>query len=280
MRRLSLTYRLAWLAAFSLILNGCAGLSAALQFDTANHNASVGTDPKSCAALLTTTHPGHTQRTQDDEFTLAVWNAQKGHDAAWRADFETLTDQYDFVLLQEFANTDKWTNVPYWSIAPGFRTRSAATGVATLSQHQPMVRCEFKNHEPWLLTPKATNITQFALERGRSLVVVNLHAINFSLGLAEFKQQISEAVDAVANHDGPLIFSGDFNTWRAGRSRVMHDMLSSLGLEPVEFTDDRRTRVLGQHLDHVYVRGLDVIAATTRAVSTSDHNPMMLKLGA
>jgi endonuclease/exonuclease/phosphatase (EEP) superfamily protein YafD len=212
------------------------------------------------------------------EFSLAVWNTQKGQGDAWRIDFETLTDQHDFVLLQEFANTADWTNVRYWSFAPGFRTGSTPTGVATLSQRQPAVRCEFTNPEPWLRSPKATNITQYALEPGTSLVLVNLHAINFSFGLAEFSSQISEAVAAVATHDGPLVFTGDFNTWRAGRTQVMHEMLSNLGLEAVQFTDDQRTRFLGSHLDHVYVRGLQVIDATTRPVSTSDHNPMLVKL--
>ena len=272
--RFSSMIRLAWLAALSLLLNGCVALSAPLEGETANHSAHTGTNPSSCAALLAT-HASDAQWPRSKQFSLAVWNAQKGRNESWRGDLEALTDQFDFVLLQEFANTANWANAPYWSFAPGFRVGSTSTGVATLSRRQPLVRCEFVNHEPWLRSPKATNITQFALQHDTSLVLVNLHAINFSIGLVQFRRQISEAIQAVAAHDGPLIFAGDFNTWRAGRVRVMHEMLSQLGLEPVQFADDQRSRVFGQHLDHLYIRGLDVINATTRAVSTSDHNPML-----
>jgi endonuclease/exonuclease/phosphatase (EEP) superfamily protein YafD len=46
----------------------------------------------------------------------------------------------------------------------------------------------------------------------------------------------------------------------------------------LNFDEDHRKRVFGQPLDHIYVRGLEVLEATTRDVDSSDHNPMSARL--
>jgi endonuclease/exonuclease/phosphatase (EEP) superfamily protein YafD len=55
-------------------------------------------------------------------------------------------------------------------------------------------------------------------------------------------------------------------------------LVGSYGLAAVEFEKDDRKRVFGKPLDHVYVRGLDVVAAETRETASSDHNPMRVWL--
>jgi endonuclease/exonuclease/phosphatase (EEP) superfamily protein YafD len=75
-----------------------------------------------------------------------------------------------------------------------------------------------------------------------------------------------------------LLLSGDFNTWRWRRSEILFEMAESLGLEVLDYDEDHRTRLFGQPLDHIYVRGLDVLEATTRRVDSSDHNPMSARL--
>ena len=49
-------------------------------------------------------------------------------------------------------------------------------------------------------------------------------------------------------------------------------------MSPVRFDEDNRKKMFGRYLDHVYVRGMDVVEATTRVVTTSDHNPMFVRL--
>jgi endonuclease/exonuclease/phosphatase (EEP) superfamily protein YafD len=55
-------------------------------------------------------------------------------------------------------------------------------------------------------------------------------------------------------------------------------MTGDLNLITLAFDQDHRKRVFGQPLDHIYVRGLEVIEATTREVKSSDHNPMSARL--
>ena len=55
-------------------------------------------------------------------------------------------------------------------------------------------------------------------------------------------------------------------------------MLSPRGFVALEYDVDHRKRAFGQALDHIYVRGLQPIEATTRQVASSDHNPMSVRL--
>jgi endonuclease/exonuclease/phosphatase (EEP) superfamily protein YafD len=260
-----------------LLLAGCTQVQVQPPADNDNHNSLVGEGAASCSALLGTAPVVPARVIDADGFSVSVWNAQKGHDEAWRSDFDLLVDRHDLVLLQEFSRAPGWTHPGFWSFTPGFAKGATQTGVATLSRTMPLVRCELYAREPVLRTPKATTITEFSLGVRGTLVVVNLHAVNFSVGLVNFALQIDEAVRAVTHHDGPLIFAGDFNTWRGGRTRLVEKRLGELRLEAVEFSEDSRKRVLGRYLDHVYVRGLELIEATTRRVATSDHNPMILR---
>jgi endonuclease/exonuclease/phosphatase (EEP) superfamily protein YafD len=41
---------------------------------------------------------------------------------------------------------------------------------------------------------------------------------------------------------------------------------------------DTRSRVLGRHVDYVFVRGLEVISAEAPEVDSSDHNPVLATL--
>ena len=145
----------------------------------------------------------------------------------------------------------------------------------TLSAIDPITQCSFVSTEPFLRTPKATNITQFGLTgRSETLIVVNMHAVNFSLGLKSYRGQFDEVRQALAKHAGPIILSGDLNTWRSGRLAVVTELAEDLGLVPVAFDVDNRVSRFGRHLDHIYVRGLTPVASSTEIVSTSDHNPM------
>ncbi|MDZ7642924.1 MAG: endonuclease/exonuclease/phosphatase family protein [Woeseiaceae bacterium] len=145
---------------------------------------------------------------------------------------------------------------------------------------RPLTQCSFASIEPLLRTPKGTSISQYGLAGDdRSLVVVNVHAVNFSLGLGVFERQFERIGEVLAAHDGPLILSGDFNTWRPGRQRIIDGLAAALGLSPVTYAEDFRPRVFGQAIDHIYVRGLTTITSSTSDVTTSDHSPMTVTLG-
>mgnify|MGYP001825479170 FL=1 len=239
---------------------------------------------ESCRLLLDAAPGGSTAGLNAAEIRLVSWNMQKKSLPNWRADYSRLTDGRDLILIQEASlrvdTVGDLPSVPHWSFAPGYRTDDSITGVLTLSRSQPLARCSFANTEPLLRTPKATSITQFALEdRDETLLVVNVHAVNFSLGLGSYKRQFKQISDVLEDHQGPIIFSGDLNTWRAGRTQTIEAMAAKLGLMAVEFSDDNRKRFFGSPLDHIYVRGLSATDSDSSVVTTSDHNPMTVTLG-
>jgi endonuclease/exonuclease/phosphatase (EEP) superfamily protein YafD len=91
-------------------------------------------------------------------------------------------------------------------------------------------------------------------------------------------EQLAFIEHLVASHDGPVIVSGDFNTWRAGRDNLMRDRMSAAGLTAVSFNDDNRALFFGRPMDHIFTRGLELLHSQSVAVSTSDHNPMLVTL--
>lgn len=239
---------------------------------------------ESCRVLFDAAPAASATGLNADEIRLVSWNMQKKSIPNWRADYSRLTEGRDLILIQEASlrvdTVGDLPAAPHWSFAPGYRTGDSITGVLTLSSSQPLARCSFVNVEPLLRTPKATSITQFALEgRDETLLVVNVHAVNFSLGLGAYKRQFAQIANVLEGHQGPIILSGDLNTWRAGRTRTIEAMAEELELTAIEFSEDNRTRFLGSPLDHIYVRGLSATSSDSSVVTSSDHNPLTVTLG-
>ncbi|MBT8108695.1 MAG: endonuclease/exonuclease/phosphatase family protein [Gammaproteobacteria bacterium] len=236
-----------------------------------------------CAASLAgAAVPGYAPLDSGD-IEILNWNIQKGGNPGWRDDLDAFVDQPDLLLFQEAAlSPDDWSHLAaeqHTSFAPGYRTRQALTGVMTVSAAQPLTQCNLVSHEPWLRSPKATMVSEYALtDTDETLLVVNVHSVNFTFGLRDFSSQISEIESVVESHSGPVLLSGDFNTWRGRRAEIVQQAAESLGLEKLDFAVDHRKRIFGQALDHIYVRGFEVVHATTQQVQTSDHNPMSVRL--
>jgi endonuclease/exonuclease/phosphatase (EEP) superfamily protein YafD len=243
----------------------------------------VPTEPESCADRLSDRKQARIHELNSSEINLVNWNIQKGGDPEWTKDLKSLSGGADLLVFQEAAvESSVWDTVGdghYQSFAPGFRTLRSMTGVMTLSAVEPLAQCNLLSHEPWLGSAKATVITEYGLtETDRTLLVVNIHAINFTFGIRDFEEQIQGALDSISAHTGPVLLSGDFNTWHLGRMEKLQKMLSPRGFIALEYDEDHRKRAFGQPLDHIYVRGLQAIEATTQRVATSDHNPMSVRL--
>ena len=243
----------------------------------------VPTEPESCADRLSNEKQARLHELDSSEIRLVNWNIQKGGDPKWTEDLRSLTGEADLMVFQEAAvDSSAWETVGdehYQSFAPGFRTLRSMTGVMTLSAAEPLAQCNLVSHEPWLGSAKATVITKYGLTgTDRTLLVVNIHAINFTFGIRDFEEQIRGALDSISAHTGPVLLSGDFNTWHPGRMDKMQKMLGPRGFVALEYDVDHRKRAFGQPLDHIYVRGLKAIEATTRRVASSDHNPMSVRL--
>jgi endonuclease/exonuclease/phosphatase (EEP) superfamily protein YafD len=107
-------------------------------------------------------------------------------------------------------------------------------------------------------------------------MVVNIHSINFTLGTDSFNTQLQKVENIMSQHYGPVIFSGDVNTWSNKRMAILKDFSIRQGLKAVTFNKHDRTRIFGHAIDHIYYRALTVTDAAVIKVTSSDHNPMLV----
>ncbi len=211
------------------------------------------------------------------------WNIEKASNTGWAEDLAGLSGGLNLAFIQEAsiqaAIPAVVGNALHQTFVPGYTTAELDTGVMTLSSSAPSMSCNFTSWEPWLGTPKATSVTEFSLaNRGDRLLAINLHAVNFALGLTEFQLQFDALREVLGNHRGPIILAGDLNTWSEERRALVTTFMEQYDLTPVAFTPDLRTRYFGQALDHLYVRGMRAESARVIPVSTSDHNPLRVSL--
>lgn len=234
-----------------------------------------------CKELLATTPTLGGGGFDSSNIQILNWNIKKGEESNWAEDLDRLAIGKHLILLQEAALSMELPShtlrAPFAAFSPGYVTDNDVTGVVTFSGVEPMSHCRLGAIEPWLGTPKSTNVTQYSLSNSdESLVVVNIHAVNFSFGLVSYRAQLEAVVDVLSVHEGPVIFSGDFNTWRKGRFDALMQAVDALGLQPVAFGDDFRKTVFGRPLDHVFVGGLEIDRSSVHEVQSSDHNPMIV----
>jgi len=244
-----------------------------------NHAVSVATTVADCRAQITVARSLDELGLPAVGLEILSWNIRKNGSDNWATELARLGDGKDLVLIQEAHLTanipDSLPGAGHWAFAPGYSNREGPTGVMTLSAVPPLTQCNLVTREPLLGTPKATSITQYALaDSDQSLVVANLHVVNFSLGLKTFRQQLDEVRAVLSVHDGPIILSGDFNTWSYRRLDVLQELATDLDLTDVGFEDDARKRPFNHALDHMFVRGLKLVGAKTESVDASDHNPL------
>jgi len=215
------------------------------------------------------------------QLQVLVWNIEKAGNPGWDSDLGTLGADSDLLLIQEASVqasiADALPQPLFQAFAAGYINSKTETGVLTLSTVEPSLHCNLTAWEPWLGTPKATNITEYPIDGlDRRLLVINLHAVNFSVGLADFETQVKALEPLLNRHIGPLIVAGDFNTWSNNRSRSLNAFMAKHQLLPVVFEPDHRTQFWNLPLDHVYLRGLDLVEASTIEVQSSDHNPLLI----
>ena len=217
------------------------------------------------------------------ELDILSWNIQKASNTGWAEDLAQIAGGVQLAFIQEASlQADIPSAIPLplvQAFAAGYTTDSQQTGVMTLSASSPSLHCNFTAWEPLLGTPKATSITEYPLQdRDDRLLAINLHAVNFTLGLENFQQQFGALADLLRRHEGPVILAGDLNTWSEKRQSLVDDFMREHGLGAVSFEPDLRTTAFGRALDHVYVRGLRATFAQVIPVTSSDHNPLRVRL--
>lgn len=216
-------------------------------------------------------------------FRVLVWNLHKGQDAGWQQALNRLAQGRDLLLLQEVLNTQELaaqysSRFPTALYASAFAYLQQQSGVEILSQFTPHFYCAGSKSEPWIRIPKVGAAMSLPLSHGQALLLVNVHLINFEMYPTTYEEQLRTLMQLVAQHQGPLVLSGDFNSWNGYRAQIIRKVINEFGLEEVSFEQDHRLRFLGNPLDHIFVRGLNVLNATTEPTESSDHAPLLLEV--
>ena len=210
-------------------------------------------------------------------FHLITWNVHKGQDTGWQEDLERLSKQADFVLLQEATQHQNLSTFSTALFVSSFSFNELLSGVKTITQTQPEWYCGGGVAEPIIQIPKVASVMNLPLEKGNSLLLINVHLINFEWGISAYQAQLEQLFSFVENHQGPIIMAGDFNAWNEDRLNLVNNLIQKYGLNSVVLSQDERVRFLGYPLDYIFTRGVKVVSATSEVVTSSDHNPLLME---
>ena len=210
-------------------------------------------------------------------FHLITWNVHKGQDKGWQEDLARLSKQADFVLLQEATQHQNLSTFSTALFVSSFSFKDLLSGVKTFTKTQPEWYCGSGVAEPLIQIPKVASVMSFPLEKGDSLLLINVHLINFEWGISSYQTQLEQIFSFVENHQGPIVMSGDFNAWNEERLNLVNNLMKKYGLDSVALSQDERVRFLGYPLDYVFMRGAKVVSATSEVVTSSDHNPLLVE---
>jgi len=174
-----------------------------------------------------------------------------------------------------------------WHFAPNLIEADLGHGfgVLTAAHAGNLSHCMIhsEHREPLVATPKVALIAEYPLAGyEQTLLTINIHGINF-VRTHKFAAQLQQIEAAIEHHTGPIVFAGDFNTWRSERMSLLEASMARLGLSRVDFAaecDRQLKRFLNSApLDHVFYRGLVLLPEETQVigdVEASDHKPMVV----
>lgn len=227
-----------------------------------------------------------------DHISILVWNMYKGQKKTWHKDFQELSDDRDILILQEMYLNQKMRSSFLENSAIEFQTgtnfiyarEKVKTGVATGSKAKAVsvIARPSKILEPITETPKMALITEYALRsREDSLLVINIHAINFVLPI-DLKTQLDDLATFIKSHKGPVIFAGDFNAWSPAKKRILFNITRKLELKSINFgANDYRTKTFGYALDYIFVRNMSYENSKVWGhIHGSDHKALTVDLKA
>lgn len=272
---------------FSLcILWGCVSIPKELYVLNSRETAAIVTLPQACEnvrleeALQTiTVQPAGLDQ---DGFTLLNWNLMKGNRDGWQEDFKKLSSQADLLIFQEARFSEPLRcllqgNEFKWDMVTAFLINNDEVGVLNGSRIAPLFLCTVRYSEPLVAIPKTILVSLYPFrDSDQLLLAANVHLINFTLDTDLYSSQLQKLTEILVQHEGPLLVSGDFNTWNDERLGILQSFASRLGLSQVTFEGKTGTTFFGHVVDHVLYRGLEPSATQVIQVSSSDHNPLLV----
>jgi endonuclease/exonuclease/phosphatase (EEP) superfamily protein YafD len=228
-----------------------------------------------------------------DSIKVLIWNIKKTQEKPWQKEFLSLSQDKELFLLQEAYPNELFKSTLgtfpdfRWDMGISFRYRmydNLPTGTMIGSKVQPseLIIKHSTDHEPGTDTPKAMTFGKYPLRAtGESLLVINVHGINFTT-FGSFKRNMGQAEVEIVKHKGPILMAGDFNTRTKSRMKFLFDLMEKHNLSEVKFKNGHQRMVAkftNNILDHGFVRGLNVKDAEVfGSARGSDHKPMALEI--
>lgn len=217
-----------------------------------------------------------------DTLRVMVWNIFKQQRADWLSVLKNFGKNAQLVLLQEAQTTPELvdfatSNYLAADQVPAFVLPQHPSGVMTLAAAHPVYCCPLREREPLLRLAKSALITVYPLCNGQLIMVVNIHAVNFSFGVDVYSKQLDPIGEQIVSHKGPVIMAGDFNAWSRKRINALYQFAGDMALHEVNFTDDHRRKAFGRPLDFIFYRNLGVGKASVLVTQASDHNPLLVE---
>ena len=279
------------LALFILLLvqfsAGCVSIPQKTQIikKSCDHQKVQASPPVENPILKSSSSPSHLPETHinSESFSIFNWNIYKGQEENWDADLTRLSEGQDIILLQEASLNEELleilnNNNLCWWLNNAFVYKGVEHGVMTASKVAPLDSLGLRHIEPLIRIPKTVLVKRYPLSGTSStLLVANIHGVNFTLGTGSYKKQLEEMQKVLSRHRGPLIVAGDFNNWSYERTKIMFAMADELSLTRLDYESSSQTSRLGGNVDHIFYRGLQPLTHSSPQVSSSDHNPIKVQ---
>jgi len=215
-------------------------------------------------------------------FGLLCWNVHKNNSksSAFKHYLENLEPTCDFFVLQE-ANfrDDKYFTLPQFAFdaAANLEFRNTFYGVLTASKVESSEAQAYlsEGRESLVGPHKSLLVSLYPFENGSTLLILNVHAINFREN-QRFNKELERFLALLQSYKGAMIVAGDFNTWNKKRMAKLHELREKLGLEMVPYQQsDNVKSFMGNHLDFIFYRGIKLVGFSgDKEHGLSDHNPL------
>ncbi|MFD1007161.1 MULTISPECIES: endonuclease/exonuclease/phosphatase family protein [Oceanisphaera] len=215
-------------------------------------------------------------------FSLLSWNIYK-QQGDWQAELNQWLNNSDLLLLQEANASDElhqWLRQQeyHWFQVAAFNWNGIGNGVLTAAKGQPSQVCGKRLLEPATRIPKSLLFSYYSLQgSSQQLLLVNLHAINFSLRGRTYNEQLNMISNVIGDYTGPVIVAGDFNRWNGRRAGFLASWAAKEQLTEALPNPDIRTRFWGYPLDAVFYRGLTLEQAQGLESTASDHHALQMR---
>ncbi|HKJ98415.1 MAG TPA: endonuclease/exonuclease/phosphatase family protein [Desulfotignum sp.] len=219
------------------------------------------------------------------DFGILCWNVHKEN---LKPEFDTMVKNWirlfdmNILLFQEAVFPDNLFSVAglSYAAAANIRIHRLHFGVLTAAMADIHTKTDVMSlaRESMVATRKNALITRYWLSSGELLLVVNIHAVNFT-SRAWYLWEFSRLLKTLQHHQGPLVLAGDFNCWNRSRQKIVNNLAQALSLRQAR---PRRTGLVKQffgfELDRIYYRQLSLLemdALENRLFS--DHNPLVAR---